>query len=118
MIIPQVRISEFQKNYVDTNEFSNIKLDLASTHSETDSEGSSNSNNESYNLLSYLDNLLFFFSKNLQIGLQNETLAKEFNKKLKMKLFAIYDEEVFIFFYITFITHRDTVEPEYNDHPR
>ena len=78
-------------------DFLNSKLNLASTHSETDSEVSSNYSNEGNDLLSYLDHLLFFFSKNLELGLQNEILAKEFNKKLKIKLFDIYDDEVSFF---------------------
>ncbi len=74
---------------------SNSYFNAASLHSEANSEESSNnSSNDGNSLLCYLDKLLFFFSKNLEIGLRNEILAKEFNKKLKTKLFDIYDDEV------------------------
>ena len=42
----------------------------------------------------YLDQLLFFFSQNLSVGLQNEKLAKKYNQKLKVKLFEIHDDQV------------------------
>jgi hypothetical protein len=74
---------------------SNSYVNAASLHSEAVSEESSNNiSNDGNGLLCYLDQLLFFFSKNLEIGLRNEILAKEFNKKLKIKLFDIYDDEV------------------------
>ena len=45
-------------------------------------------------LVDYLDKMLFFFNENLNTGLQNETLAKKCNDKLKVRLFQISDEEI------------------------
>jgi len=49
-------------------------------------------------LLSYLDKLLCFFHQNLQQGPTGEVLADKYNKKLKEKLFEIFDDEISKFF--------------------
>ena len=49
-------------------------------------------------LLSYLDELLWFFDQNLKRGLTSKPLVDKFNKRLKQRLFTIFDEEVAKFF--------------------
>ena len=72
---------------------------------------SSTKSGETNSLLSYLDDLLLFFDKNLSLGLQDEKLAKKYNTKIKAKLFEIFDDEMAQFYNTASAIYEKTRDP-------
>lgn len=59
-----------------------------------------------------MDELLWFFEHNLHLGLKDKHLVEKYNKKLKQRLFEIFDDEVAKFFESANLVYEKTRDPK------